>query len=217
MLKMKDYYEILKVSRSASPEVIKAAYRVLCFQFHPDRNDSTQATERMQEINEAYETLSDKNLKEKYDRQLADSELDSWIKDLKFEENKACDDSEHDRKNDKRVVSPSVEEINQAQKDDQLDEPEDNLNESIFTFMGKFWFFCYACLILIYVLITLNLLYGRDSSTHSNTANQSLQRHASPSSKEQTENRDEKSLSPKTETLTPRENTREQLIRKQIF
>jgi len=54
----KDYYEILGVSRDASLEDIKKAYRSLAKQYHPDVNkDDPQASEKFKEINEAYEVL----------------------------------------------------------------------------------------------------------------------------------------------------------------
>ncbi|XP_076371240.1 dnaJ homolog subfamily B member 4-like [Tachypleus tridentatus] len=64
----KDYYKILGLSRNASDEEIKKAYRKLALKFHPDKNKSHEAEERFKEIAEAYEVLSDKNKKEIYDQ-----------------------------------------------------------------------------------------------------------------------------------------------------
>src|SRR3981081_3678186 len=64
----RDYYEVLGVSRSASGEELKRAYRKLALQFHPDRNpNDPQAESRFKEINEAYEVLSDQEKRQRYD------------------------------------------------------------------------------------------------------------------------------------------------------
>jgi hypothetical protein len=57
-LHWKDYYKILQVHVSAEPEVIKAAYDKLARKYHPDVNQNPTASERMKDINEAFEVLS---------------------------------------------------------------------------------------------------------------------------------------------------------------
>ena len=64
----RDYYEILGVSKDASAEEIKRAYRRLALQWHPDRNKSPEAEEKFKEINEAYEVLSDPKKRRAYDQ-----------------------------------------------------------------------------------------------------------------------------------------------------
>lgn len=65
----KDYYSILGVSRSASPDDIKRAFRKLARQYHPDVNPGDQAAEaKFKEISEAYEVLSDSDKRQKYDQ-----------------------------------------------------------------------------------------------------------------------------------------------------
>jgi molecular chaperone DnaJ len=63
-----DYYEVLGVSRNASDEDIRRAFRKLAFQYHPDRNREPRAEEKFKEINEAYQTLSDPERRRRYDR-----------------------------------------------------------------------------------------------------------------------------------------------------
>lgn len=68
---MKNYYELLGVSRDAAPDEIKRAFRKLARQYHPDLNPGNQeANERFKAINEAYSTLSDPSLRESYDARL---------------------------------------------------------------------------------------------------------------------------------------------------
>ena len=65
----RDYYEILGINKSASPEEIKKAYRKVAIQFHPDKNpDNKEAEEKFKEAAEAYEVLSDADKRTKYDR-----------------------------------------------------------------------------------------------------------------------------------------------------
>ena len=64
-----DFYRILGVSREASDDVIKKAYRKLVFEHHPDRNpDSKQAEDKIREINAAYEVIGDAEARRNYDR-----------------------------------------------------------------------------------------------------------------------------------------------------
>lgn len=65
----KDYYSILGISKTASPEEIKQAFRKLARKYHPDVNPGNkQAEARFKEINEAYEVLSDPDKRKKYDQ-----------------------------------------------------------------------------------------------------------------------------------------------------
>ena len=66
-MKYKDYYEILGVSRDADQAAIKSAYRKLARKYHPDVNKTKEAEEKFKDINEAYEVLSDKAKRQRYD------------------------------------------------------------------------------------------------------------------------------------------------------
>jgi curved DNA-binding protein len=65
----RDYYEVLGVNRGANEQEIKRAYRKLARQYHPDRNPGDkQAETRFKEVQDAYDVLSDKEKRDKYDR-----------------------------------------------------------------------------------------------------------------------------------------------------
>ena len=66
---MKNYYSVLGLSKGASEEDIKKAYRKLAMQYHPDRNaDDSKAEEKFKEVSEAYAVLSDKKKRSQYDQ-----------------------------------------------------------------------------------------------------------------------------------------------------
>ncbi len=64
----RDYYEILGISRNASEDEIKSAFRKLARQYHPDVSKAPDAEEKFKEINEAYGVLSDADKRARYDR-----------------------------------------------------------------------------------------------------------------------------------------------------
>lgn len=64
----RDYYEVLGISRQATPAELKRAYRALAMRYHPDRNPGDQeAEEHFKEIGEAYQVLSDPERRQRYD------------------------------------------------------------------------------------------------------------------------------------------------------
>jgi molecular chaperone DnaJ len=69
MMSKRDYYEVLGVSRGCDEKTLKAAFRKLAMQFHPDRNNGDRQAElKFKEVNEAYEALRDPQKRAAYDR-----------------------------------------------------------------------------------------------------------------------------------------------------
>jgi molecular chaperone DnaJ len=67
MANTQDYYSLLGVAKTASPDEIKRAYRKLALQYHPDKNKSKEAEVKFKEITKAYEVISDPQKKQMYD------------------------------------------------------------------------------------------------------------------------------------------------------
>ncbi|HEU4756710.1 MAG TPA: DnaJ domain-containing protein, partial [Agromyces sp.] len=64
---MADHYEVLGVSRDATPDEIKKAYRRLARELHPDVNPGAEASERFKMVTHAYDVLSDPKQRQQYD------------------------------------------------------------------------------------------------------------------------------------------------------
>ena len=77
---MKNYYELLEVSHSASQEVIEKAYKTLAKKYHPDLQDDAhkkEAEQKMKELNEAYDVISNPQKRSAYDQELQTYEQES--------------------------------------------------------------------------------------------------------------------------------------------
>ena len=61
----RDYYEVLGISKNASEDEVKKAFRKLAVKYHPDKEGGSE--EKFKEINEAYEVLKDKQKRQRYD------------------------------------------------------------------------------------------------------------------------------------------------------
>lgn len=88
---MKNYYELLEVDKNASPEIIEKAYKILVKKYHPDLQqnvtDKKFAEEQIKLINEAYDTLSDKNKKGNYDANLQNNYISQEQYNILINEN----------------------------------------------------------------------------------------------------------------------------------
>jgi len=70
---VKDYYKILEISINATKDDIKKAFRSLAKKYHPDRNvNDENALIKFQEVNEAYEVLSNEDSRKEYDKKISD-------------------------------------------------------------------------------------------------------------------------------------------------
>ena len=67
---MKNYYEILEVDKNASEEVIEKAYKTLAKKYHPDLQNNSDCQDKMRQINEAYEILSNDFKRREYDEKI---------------------------------------------------------------------------------------------------------------------------------------------------
>ena len=75
---MEDYYKILEVNQSASPETIDKVYKILVKKYHPDLQDDKnkiQAEEKIKKINEAYDILSNPTKREEYNNTLIENNI----------------------------------------------------------------------------------------------------------------------------------------------
>jgi molecular chaperone DnaJ len=67
MMSEADYYGLLEIEKTASPEEIKKAYREMALRYHPDLNSGDEAEEQFKKINQAYSVLADPEQRQLYD------------------------------------------------------------------------------------------------------------------------------------------------------
>ena len=87
---MKNYYEILEVDKNASDEIIKIAYKALVKKYHPDLkegNAKINAEDKIKQINEAYDILSNPEKKYEYDQNLINEDISKEQYEIVLNEN----------------------------------------------------------------------------------------------------------------------------------
>jgi DnaJ-class molecular chaperone len=77
-----EYYDILGLKKNCSEDDIKKAYRALSFKYHPDRNKDADAGDKIRQINDAYETLGDKQKRAHYDMEQSGNPFDNILNEL---------------------------------------------------------------------------------------------------------------------------------------
>lgn len=85
-----NYYDILEVSKNASPEIIEKAYKTLVKKYHPDlqkSEDKNKYEEKIKKINEAYDILSDSEKRKNYDLNLKNTEVSINDYNILYQEN----------------------------------------------------------------------------------------------------------------------------------
>lgn len=87
----KDYYGILEVSPTATPQDIKAAYRRMSMKWHPDKNPGQNVTSVMQDINEAYAILKDSDKRNRYNQEYSRFEHYTYSNSRHSESKTTCD------------------------------------------------------------------------------------------------------------------------------
>uniref|UniRef100_A0A6C0EXT8 J domain-containing protein n=1 Tax=viral metagenome TaxID=1070528 RepID=A0A6C0EXT8_9ZZZZ len=92
-----DFYQVLNISPNATEGEIKKAHRSLSFQYHPDKNPDPSASEKMKDINEAYETLGDSQRKKQYDNRNNPMNMDSILNQIFRQESRQSQSSRHNQ------------------------------------------------------------------------------------------------------------------------
>ena len=129
---MKNYYEILEVDKNASEEVIEKAYKTLAKKYHPDLQNNSDCQDKMRQINEAYEILSNDFKRREYDEKIKRQsvsieeynriiqENNRLKKDLKRVANQREMSQNHERLEEMSIMQRYYEQIKKATKQPQM-------------------------------------------------------------------------------------------------
>ena len=151
---MTNYYEILGISKDAKSEEIKKKYRKLALEFHPDRNKSPNAHEKFIEINLAYETLINEQLRYEYDEKI----FANGKSKTKTESNNSSKTSDYYRRKEEEFKQKAK--VNASKK---YAEFEKTL-EKIKVVKNKLEAGCGCLIILLLFLTTFGILFRNNDS-----------------------------------------------------
>ena len=116
---MKNYYEILEVTPEASEEVIKAAYKALVKRMHPDNGGTgTWNGKSIEDVNEAYEILSDKNKRERYDLEQNNFKANTTANSQRERKEEKAQENKNEHKTENRAEYKREERPQQSVKED---------------------------------------------------------------------------------------------------
>lgn len=111
----KNYYQILEIDRNASPEIIEKAYKTLAKKYHPDLQDEAhkkQAEEKFKIINEAYETLSNSELKALYDQKLSNTTISQDKYNEMYEQNEILKNKLNNLQQQQQIYNQNINNLN---------------------------------------------------------------------------------------------------------
>ena len=155
---IKDYYKILGLSISATQNEIKQSYRKLAVFWHPDRNSNPIALEKMKEINEAYEILSDENKRKSYNKIYQEYFINSQI--VKYQGQSEKQYNEEKEKSVKQKYEKEYNDLKEWTSNIQfsLKKFDEFLESSISKFDKLIENFSYYFPILIIILIIIGII-----------------------------------------------------------
>ena len=155
---IKDYYKILGLSISATQNEIKQSYRKLAVFWHPDRNSNPIALEKMKEINEAYEILSDENKRKSYNKIYQEYFINSQI--VKYQGQSEKQYNEEKEKSVKQKYEKEFNDLKEWTSNIQfsLKKFDEFLESSISKFDKLIENFSYYFPILIIILIIIGII-----------------------------------------------------------
>jgi len=152
---MIDYYSILNIKPTASKDEIKKAFKIEALKWHPDKNNSPDATERMQLINEAYLILKDDEARERYDKQYFK------FKETNYE--KQSENQWYDYSSNDEILNDWIKKAKKQAKEMVIMSIDDLVGMSKSATSAAWNKIKYAILIVIILIISINYLLNNTS------------------------------------------------------